>query len=128
LWGAHCPPAFGGAALAPAIVLGPVRPNRKPVVQLIGRDGQAVGYMKVGWKGRTRRLGQAEGGMRRRLAGTGRGTFSAPDLLHQGQWQGLDITISSALPHRLLRRGRRFALPPGGVSRELAGLAGVRGA
>ena len=33
--------------------------------------------------------------------------------------------ISSALPHRLWRRGRRYALPPVAVSREIAALGGV---
>ena len=125
LLGDHVPAALGRPDLAAAIVLGPVRPNRKPVVQLIGRDGQPVGYMKVGWNDLTRRLVRAEAGMLRRLAACAPRSFTAPDLLHQGQWQGLDITISSALPHRLLRRGRRFALPPVAVSREIAGLGGV---
>ena len=125
LLGDHVPAALGRGDLAAAIVLGPVRPNRKPVVQLIGRDGQPVGYMKVGWNDLTRRLVRAEAGLLRRLAAAGPRSFTAPDLLHQGQWQGLDITISSALPHRLLRRGRRYALPPVAVSREIAGLGGV---
>jgi hypothetical protein len=125
LLGDHVPAALGRPDLAAAIVLGPVRPNRKPVVQLIGRDGQPVGYMKVGWNDLTRRLVRAEAGMLRRLAACAPRSFTAPDLLHQGQWQGLDITISSALPHRLLRRGRRYALPPVPVSREIAGIGGV---
>ena len=125
LLGDHVPAALGRPDLAAAIVLGPVRPNRKPVVQLIGRDGQPVGYMKVGWNDLTKRLVKAEADMLRRLAASSPRSFTAPDLLHQGQWQGLDITISSALPHRLLRRGRRFALPPVAVSREIAGLGGV---
>ena len=125
LLGGHVPAALGRSDLAAAIVLGPVRPNRKPVVQLIGRDGEAVGYMKVGWNDLTRRLVRAEAATLRRLAGAGPGTFTAPDLLHQGQWEGLDITVSSALPHRLWRRGRRYALPPVAVSREIAGLGGV---
>ncbi|HET9558942.1 MAG TPA: hypothetical protein VFS70_17530, partial [Actinomycetota bacterium] len=107
------------------IVLGPVRPNRKPVVQLIGRDGRPVGYMKVGWNDLTRRLVRAEADTLRRLAGAGPRSFTAPGLLHQGRWQGLDITISSALPHRLWRQGRRYALPPVAVSREIAALGGV---
>ena len=125
LLGDHVPAALGRDDLAAAIVLGPVRPNRKPVVQLIGRDGGAVGYMKVGWNDLTRRLVRAEAATLRRLAGAGPRTFTAPDLLHEGQWQGLDITISSALPHRLLRRGRRYALPPVATSREIAELGGV---
>jgi hypothetical protein len=125
LLGDHVPAALGRDDLAAAIVLGPVRPNRKPVVQLIGRDGRAVGYMKVGWNDLTRRLVRAEADTLRRLAGAGPRTFTAPGLLHQGRWQGLDITIGSALPHRLLRRGRRYALPPVAVSREIAALGGV---
>jgi hypothetical protein len=125
LLGDHVPAALGRTDLAAAIVLGPVRPNRKPVVQLIGGDGRPVGYMKVGWNDLTRRLVRAEADMLRRLAGAGPRGFTAPDLLHQGRWQGLDITISSALAHRLWRRGRRYELPPVAVSREIAELGGV---
>jgi hypothetical protein len=128
LLGDHVPAVLGRDDLAAAIVLGPVRPNRKPVVQLIGRDGRAVGYMKVGWSDLTRRLVRAEAATLHRLAGAGPHSFIAPRLLHQGRWQGLDITISSALPHRLLRRGRRYALPPVAVSREIAELGGVTAA
>ena len=128
LLGDHVPAALGRSDLAAAIVLGPVRPNRKPVVQLIGRDGRPVGYMKVGWNELTRRLVRAEADMLARLAGAGPRSFTAPDLLHQGRWQGLDITISSALPHRLWRRGRRYALPPVAVSAEIATLGGVTAA
>jgi hypothetical protein len=125
LLGDHVPAALGRSDLAAAIVLGPVRPNRKPVVQLIGGDGRPVGYMKVGWNDLTRRLVRAEADMLRRLAGADPRRFTAPDLLHQGEWEGLDITVSSALPHRLWRRGRRYALPPVATSREIAALGGI---
>ena len=125
LLGDHVATALGRSDLAAAIVLGPVRPNRKPVVQLIGRGGQPVGYMKVGWNDLTRRLVRAEADMLRRLAEASPRSFTAPGLLHQGQWHGLEITISSALPHRLWRRGRRYAMPPPAVSREVAALGGV---
>jgi hypothetical protein len=126
LLGDHVVEALGRTDLAAAIVLGPVRPNRKPVVQLLGADGRPVGYMKVGWNDLTRRLVRSEADTLRRLARAGPGTFTAPVLLHQGRWQGLDVTISSALPHRLWRRGRRYALPPLAVSREIAALGGIR--
>jgi hypothetical protein len=125
LLGDHVPAALGRSDLAAAIVLGPVRPNRKPVVQLIGGDGRPVGYMKVGWNDLTRRLVRAEADMLRRLAGADPRRFTAPDLLHQGEWEGLEITVSSALPHRLWRRGRRYALPPVATSREIAALGGI---
>jgi hypothetical protein len=125
LLGDHVPAALGRSDLAAAIVLGPVRPNRKPVVQLIGGDGRPVGYMKVGWNDLTRRLVRAEADMLRRLAAADPRRFTAPDLLHQGEWEGLDITVSSALPHRLWRRGRRYALPPVATSGEIAALGGI---
>jgi hypothetical protein len=125
LLGDYLAAALGRADLVAAIVLGPVRPNRKPVVQLLGRDGRPVGYMKVGWNQLTRRLVRAEAERLRRLAAAGPRSFTAPDLLHQGRWRGLDVTVSSALPHRLWRRGRRYALPPVAVTREVAELGGV---
>ena len=125
LLGDHVPAALGRSDLAAAIVLGPVRPNRKPVVQLIGGDGRPVGYMKVGWNDLTRRLVRAEADMLRRLAAADPRRFTVPDLLHQGEWEGLDITVSSALPHRLWRRGRRYALPPVATSGEIAALGGI---
>jgi hypothetical protein len=125
LLGDYVAAALGRSDLAAAIVLGPVRPNRKPVAQLLGRDGRPVGYMKVGWNELTRRLVRGEAHMLRRLAAAGHATFTAPQLLHQGRWEGLDIAISSALPHRLWRRGRRYAMPPLAVSREIAALGGI---
>jgi hypothetical protein len=126
LLGDHLAEALGRRDLAAAIVLGPVRPNRKPVVQLLAPDGRPVGYMKVGWNDLTRRLVRNEARALRRLAEAQPKTFTVPRLLHEGTWQGLDVTISSALPHRLWRRGRRYATPPLAVSREIAALGGVQ--
>jgi hypothetical protein len=122
LLGDYLAAALGRRDLAAAIVLGPVRPNRKPVVQLLAPDGSPVGYMKVGWNDLTRRLVRNEARALRRLAERPPRTFTVPSLLHEGAWHGLDVTISSALPHRLWRRGRRYATPPLAVSREIAAL------
>jgi hypothetical protein len=126
LLGDYLAEALGRRDLAAAIVLGPVRPNRKPVVQLLAPDGHPVGYMKVGWNDLTRRLVRNEARALRRLAERQPRTFTVPSLLHEGTWQGLDVTVSSALPHRLWRRGRRYATPPLAVSREIAALGGVQ--
>jgi hypothetical protein len=126
LLGDYLAEALGRRDLAAAIVLGSVRPNRKPVVQLLAPDGAPVGYMKVGWNDLTRRLVRNEAAALRRLAERPPRTFTAPSLLHQGTWRELDVTISSALPHRLWRRGRRYATPPLAVSREIAALGGVQ--
>jgi hypothetical protein len=126
LLGDYLAETLGRRDLAAAIVLGPVRPNRKPVVQLLAPDGRPVGYMKVGWNDLTRRLVRNEARALRRLAERQPRTFTVPSLLHEGTWQGLDVTVSSALPHRLWRRGRRYATPPLAVSREIAALGGIQ--
>jgi hypothetical protein len=106
-------------------VLGPVRLNRKPVLQLVDARGEPVGYMKVGWNDLTRRLVRNEAAMLARLAELKPETFTAPRLLHHGQWHGLEVTVSAALPHRLWRHGRRHRLPPLAATREIAALGGV---
>jgi hypothetical protein len=117
--------ALGRDDLAAAVLLGPVRPNRKPVVQLIAPGGRPVAYMKLGWNELTRRLVRREAAVLTRLAAARPRAFQAPELLHQGRWRELDVTICSALPHGLLRRGRRGALPPLEATREVAALGGV---
>jgi hypothetical protein len=117
--------ALGRRDLAAAIVLGSVRLNRKPVLQLVDPAGEPVGYMKVGWNDLTRRLVRNEAAMLARLAELPTQTFTAPRLLHHGQWHELEVTVSAALPHRLWRRGRRYRLPPLAASREIAALGGV---
>jgi hypothetical protein len=122
----HVANVLGRDDLESAIVLGPLRPNRKPVVQLLSRNGEVVAYMKVGWNDLTRRLVRNEAAMLARLADRAPQTFQPPRLLHHGRWEGLEIVICSALPHRFLRRGRRDGLPPLAVSREIADLGGTR--
>jgi hypothetical protein len=121
----YLPEALGRRDLAAAIVLGPVRLNRKPVLQLVDARGEPVGYMKVGWNDLTRRLVRNEAAMLARLAELRPETFTAPRLLHHGQWHGLEVTVSAALPHRLWRHGRRHRLPPLAATREIASLGGV---
>jgi hypothetical protein len=117
--------ALGRDDLAAAILLGPVRPNRKPVVQLLDPAGRPVGYVKVGWNELTRRLVRREAAMLRRLAAFQPRALQVPRLLHQGRWHDLEVTISSALPHRLRHHGRRGALPPSAAGREVAALGGI---
>jgi hypothetical protein len=126
LLGDYLAEALGRRDLAAAITLGSVRPNRKPVVQLLEPGGAPVGYLKVGWNDLTRGLVRNEARVLRRLAAHRPRTFTAPSLLHQGRWRGLEVTVGSALPHGLWRRGRRYATPPPAVSGEIAALGGIQ--
>jgi hypothetical protein len=121
----YLPESLGRRDLAAAVVIGHVRLNRKPVLQLVDTCGRPVGYVKVGWNDLTRRLVRNEAAMLARLAEIGPQTFAAPRLLHRGEWRGLDVTVSAALPHGLWRRGRRYRLPPVAVSQEIASLGGI---
>jgi hypothetical protein len=121
----HLAGALGRDDLNTAVVLGPVRPNRKPVLLLLAPDGRPVAYVKVGWNDLTRRLVRNEAAVLQRLAQLRPRTFTVPRLLHQDRWHGLEVTVTSALPHGLWRRGRRYATPPPAVTREVAALGGV---
>jgi hypothetical protein len=114
LLGGHAAEALGRTDLQPRSCSARSGPTRKPVVRLLGTVGRPVGYMKVGWNDLTRLI-RSEADTRRRLARARPRTFTAPTLLHQDRWQGLEVIISSALPHR---PWRRYAMPPPAVSRR----------
>jgi hypothetical protein len=117
--------ALGAREVCLAITVGSVRPNRKPVLQILRPDGATLGYAKLGWNDLTRRLVRREAERLRALEACPPRQFQVPRLLHQGTWTGLDVTVGSPLPHRLWRRGRRFAPPPPTATREVVGLGGA---
>jgi len=51
---------LGERNLSMAISLGTPGPHRKPVVQVMTREGKVLGYVKVGWNEETRRLVENE--------------------------------------------------------------------
>jgi hypothetical protein len=96
------------------------RPNRKPVLQVLGSDGRPLAYAKVGWNDLTRRLVGNEVAALRTLASADLQTFSAPNVVHAGSWEGRSILITEAASSPLVRRCRRNAPPPIGVEREVS--------
>jgi len=87
-----------GRELAISIHIGPARANRKPVLQLIGPEGDTFGFGKLGARPLTQRLVRAETAALTALGSSGLTRLTVPRVLHAGQWRGLQVLIQSALP------------------------------
>jgi hypothetical protein len=87
-----------GRDLALSIHIGPARANRKPVLQLIGPEGDTFGFAKLGTGPLTQRLVRSETSALSALGTSGLTRLTVPQVLHAGQWRGLPILVQSALP------------------------------
>lgn len=79
------------------ITLGPRRRNRKPVLQLIRRDGTTIGFAKIGWSPLTRALVENEASWLRRLAGVLPSGIQIPSILAHLEVDGTTVVLVSAL-------------------------------
>lgn len=89
-----------GCEVIPAIQLGPIRPNRKPVVQLRARDGRALAYMKVGINPLTRDRVAHEARALDKLRRHGGLGFEFPTLLHSGDLGPVNYAITGVVSNR----------------------------
>jgi hypothetical protein len=87
-----------GRELSVSVHIGPARANRKPVLQLIGPEGDTFGFGKLGTGPLTRRLVRAETAALEELRGSGLTKLTVPSVLYAGEWRGLQVLIQSALP------------------------------
>jgi hypothetical protein len=123
-------------SLTVSMYLGPARANRKPVLQLLSKEGRALAFAKIGVSPLTRELVQAESESLTRLGDAGLREATIPRVLHYGEWRGLNVLVLSALPvwqrHRLLSAERltramtEVARVGGLQQRPLAGSAYLR--
>jgi hypothetical protein len=88
--------------------VGPVRANRKPILAILRGDGTTLAFAKVGINDVTRALVRAEGVALRSLDRGPSSCVRAPDVLHHGQFNDLEVLVLGALPTAgpRLRRGR----------------------
>lgn len=98
----HLREIFGPDILV-ALAVGPMRANRKPVLQVLTPHGRVVAFVKAGWNPLTRRLVRAETATLRRLESTRLGPVQLPEVLHVSTWQ--DLTLLAIAP--LIGTGRR---------------------
>lgn len=80
------------------------RANRKPLLQLLTPEGEALGFAKIGIDPLTRELVRAEGQALARLTSMRLRTFAVPRVLHHGAPNGLEVLVLTPLPTRLRRR------------------------
>jgi hypothetical protein len=115
--------ALAGRPVHAGIGVGHADPHRKPVLQAFDAGGRPVGYVKVAWNEVSRGLVRAEAEALRTVAARPRG-FSAPRLLHHGQWRDLELSVAAPLPQDV-RRYRSPGPPPPSVTGEVAALTGT---
>lgn len=111
---------FGRRPLHMAVLLGPPRLNRKPVLQLLGDDGEVVGYVKAAWNDLTRALVDNEAAVLRRLGSERSDAFIAPEVVHHGPWGPLTLLATTALPNTVKVSEARVFDPPMDVIAAIA--------
>jgi hypothetical protein len=112
-----------GRELAVSVHIGPARANRKPVLQLIGPEGDTFGFGKLGTGPLTQRLVKAETAALTALNGSGLTKLTVPRVLHAGQWRDLQVLVQSALPVWL----PRAPLTPRRLTAAMLDIAGCCG-
>lgn len=87
-----------GRELSLSVHIGPARANRKPVLQLLDRTGETIGFAKLGTGPLTRRLVRAETAALTALSHLKLEKVKVPSVLHAGQWQRHQVLVQTPLP------------------------------
>ncbi|MEX0754567.1 MAG: hypothetical protein WEA54_04240 [Actinomycetota bacterium] len=101
-----------------SITLGSVRPNAKPVVQVLRPSGRVVAFAKVAWNELTRALVDRENEVLRAWSDAPPRNFDVPAPIGLVAFGGFPVGIVSPAPQPLVRRGPRGV--PLEVVREIA--------
>ena len=117
----HLSEHFGRDVLL-AVRVGTLRPNRKPVLQVLGPDGSLIAFVKVGHDPLTRDLVRAEAQALSRVHAARLSTVIAPVPLLTGDWHGLELLVLSPLSPRRTRLWRGMSRLPAEAVREVAGI------
>jgi hypothetical protein len=120
---AHLERVLGRQPVFLAVRVGAVRPNGKPVAQVLDSGGEALGFCKIGWNDLTRPLVAREGDALAELAG-GTRSFSAPRPIWRGEWQGNELLLVEPIAQTGHATGPE---PPVEATREVADLGGRSG-
>ena len=86
---------LGQANLLMSVAIGPPRPNRKPILQVMSADGRTVCFGKIAVDEHTTRLVRNESEF---LANHKPEGFVVPELLAHDMWKGNEIALLSVLP------------------------------
>ncbi len=86
--------------LRAGVTIGPPRPNRKPVVQLVRPDGTTAAWAKVAWNPLTGSLLANETAWLDRVWARPPPGLEAPTVLARNEWQDHDVLVTAPLPTR----------------------------
>jgi hypothetical protein len=87
-----------GEEVTVGLHLGAPRANRKPVLQIVGRDGRTLGYAKLGVDPLTDSLVRNEAEALHCLAAARPHGLQVAEVLHTGTWHGHELLVQAALP------------------------------
>jgi hypothetical protein len=97
------------------------RANRKPVLQLLTKDGRVAGVAKIGINPLTADLVRAEHSALTTVNAAKPASFAAPTVLAAATWNGLEVLVLSPLPVWLHRTRPR----PGQLAAAAAEIAAI---
>ena len=86
-----------GTLVRVGVVLGTRRVNQKPVLQIFDIHGRLRGYAKIGHNDLTAELIRHEAAALATVGSRRPVTFRVPEVVHHGQWSGLEVLVLSAL-------------------------------
>jgi hypothetical protein len=83
-----------------AVILGRNRPNRKPVLKILSREGDCIAFAKIGWNALSRRLVRHEAEVLSELgtATSGVSSFRVPRLIALREGRSVDILVMTPVP------------------------------
>lgn len=93
----HLEAAIDGDELCLGITVGPLRPNRKPVIQLMDHSGRLVAYAKVGWDESTIAMVEREATVLEAMPSVP--NVVTPKVLHHGRWRTMSILVTAPVTH-----------------------------
>jgi hypothetical protein len=86
-----------GTEVRVGVLLGTRRVNQKPVLQVFDLDGRIRGFAKVGHNDLTAALVRREAEALATVRAHEPQAFRVPEVLHHGQWCGLEVLVLSPL-------------------------------
>jgi hypothetical protein len=116
---------MGDDDLTAAVILGRDRPNRKPVLKLLRRDGEPVAFAKVGWNDVSRALVRHEAAVLAGLADDPPRSFRVPSIIAFDRQDEIDLLLVTPMPQASGLRGGPPSSAPMRATREVAATPGI---
>lgn len=114
-----------GTPVTCGLLLGPPRPNRKPVLQVFGPDGSTLAFVKVGTDPATSTLVSSEARCLAEVGEAGLRLVQPPPVLHAGRVGDLEVLVLGPLSSSQQAGRQAFPPPPLAAMAEVAQCRGT---